>query len=466
MIAGGGYRLDITCCFCGGSLEVDEASRTVRCRHCGSVLRIARDGHVPKYRINDGLAEREVRFLIEHDLKKAKEPLTQSWHGLAQVLVPFWRITGMVLTIRRRATGIPAELFGVREDTADDSPQTEVTFNRKDVTFCANEDFPWGVDSLGVRTQVATLLPLERDFPQAHHLVPLTIDLPAARKRFERTVLSAATAVAPAQIELHTRTVGTEISIIYFPLWIGDISNTRGKKLVQFDPVARRVVALCDANGDVPTADMLPIEETPSLQIVPHRCPNCGADLPDRGRSVAFFCANCRRLFLDNGQEYRECAIRTAGDAAAPCRLFPFWVFNLSTIDRPPDAALHRNMHLLQFREDSFFVPAFEITNPARLLRLVTHYNRCAELPVFEARSVNPETLVDATLSANFAGRLVFPLALAAAALKGLSVEDVPQFPETRFADPQLVWLPYLPERYFWQEALTGAAIERAAVRC
>lgn len=464
MTATPGYRLDITCCFCGGSLDIDEAGRTVRCPHCASILRVAREGRTVKYRFGDRLPEREVRFLIEHHLKKAREPLAQSWQYLSRVFLPFWRITGLALTIRRRANEYVPDIIAGADEPRDDASPVEVTLRHKEVTFCAHETFFWGVESLGVRAQVGTLIPLEHDFHASHHLLPLTGNWAHAQERFERTVTSTATAVAPPGARPETRVISAEAAIIYLPLWVGQFTSVAGTRQVQFDPLARRVVALLNADANLPAADTQTTLD--SVHIVPHRCPNCGADLPERARAVAFFCAGCRRLFLEDGRGYREHPMRMPGAPEPGQRLFPLWVFDLQ---RPVDgdtALLMESIKLLGFRNDRFLVPAFELTNPARLLRLVIHYNRRSQLPHFEAAQLRPDFFADVSVSPHLAARLVLPLTLAARALNGFPAGEVPALSECGLADPELVWLPYAAERYFWHEVITGASIERAAVHC
>jgi len=150
----GGYQLGITCCSCGGKLNVDEASHTISCPHCSSVLKIVRSSGIRKYVIVGGLAEHEVRFHIDRHMKKEGLPLPSRWRELQRIYVPFWRVIGTVFSLTTAPPEFRDQSYGTGAITTGESVDPGVTINTRDVSFCADEKSDLGMESLGVRTQI------------------------------------------------------------------------------------------------------------------------------------------------------------------------------------------------------------------------------------------------------------------------------------------------------------------------
>ena len=62
------------------------------------------------------------------------------------------------------------------------------------------------------------------------------------------------------------------------------------------------------------------------------------------------------------------------------------------------------------------------------------------------------------------AAQLLVPLTTAAKAHKGFKTSEAPISGNLSLGKPELVWLPYTFDRYFWRDTVTGANIEKAAV--
>ena len=129
--------------------------------------------------------------------------------------------------------------------------------------------------------------------------------------------------------------MGLSTALIYFPVWIARFANSTGRYVAQFDPLAKRVASITDEETPIPPGDTITSTETAAIQIIPHRCPNCGMDLPDNARSTTYYCGNCRRMFFDRGEGYRRLQVMIPAGLDAQSTLFPFWVFDLLSSDWP-----------------------------------------------------------------------------------------------------------------------------------
>ena len=428
------------------------------------MLKISRKSDISKYYIHNDLAEREIKFLIERWLKKAGHPLISRWGEISKAYLPFWRITGTAFSIEERPGGALFDTSGFHGNYVNDSPATEVKITPKDITFCANEGFNWGIDSLGIRTQVVKLTPIDKDFDDANHLVPLTMTSEQAEQRFDETVFSIATAVAKAGSNLDIITVGLEKMLIYFPVWIANFIDATGKHTAQFDPLAKRVVSIVDGEMEPLPADTPSCDDLSSIRITPHRCPNCGEDLPDSERSLAYYCNNCQRLFQEQGLTYKELKVRVPSNFDNECKLLPFWVFDLSASDGSEKPKLLKALSLVRFSTEYFYIPAFDLVNASKLLRLINHYNKFHDGFAFKELPTGRYGFTDVILSPEIAAALIAPLTTATKAAKGYKSYEAPIGEEVEYAAPELIWLPYTLDRYFWREQITGAAIEKAAV--
>ncbi len=240
-----GFKLGVTCCFCGGALEIDQAGHAVRCPHCASALKVCREG-MAKYYLADDLVRREVKFLIERHLKKIKQPLVSRWSKITKLYIPFWRVTGTVFTIIDNPPSASFNFMTTADENAagGEQPRAEVKIIEREITCSGDPQTNWGIASLGVRAQVLTLTPVNREFLETAHLIRSTMDQDAAADRFEETAISSAVNTAPPGSQIDLTTIGVESSLIYFPLWIAEFTNQSGRQVAKFDPLAKRVLSI------------------------------------------------------------------------------------------------------------------------------------------------------------------------------------------------------------------------------
>ncbi len=454
------YRVGIDCCFCGAALEIDEASKTTQCGHCGSTMRIARNGLL-KYHLRDSLQKREVKFHIERHLKKELRPLASSWGEIRRVFLPFWRVTGTVFSIKEKnivqnpcETADP-ELVHIQKE----GPAVDVKIIPKDITFCGNDDYTWGLHSLGVRSQVLKLIPVDSDSFGQDAVMSLTLTQTDAEKRFRDSARSYATIGLAERSACSVTSLGLDTSLVYFPLWIADFASAEGRMRAEFDPVAERVVSVGPRKQELPKCRNADISDG-AISATPHRCPNCGCDLPPNEKSYTFYCKNCDRLLVERGGDYAILPLAIPEGAEGSDRLFPMWVFDVSS-----SPAISEQLRSLGYVSNRFFVPAFDISNPYRMIRLISFYNNMHGYFSFAKRQQGEYHFAEVVMSARRAQELILPLAHCASALRGqwkgreIEISNGPEL------QPELIWLPFNVRDYFWCDQLTGATIEKAAVR-
>lgn len=459
---GGGFQLGLDCPFCGGKIEIDEASHTTQCGHCASVLKITRSG-VPNYFVESNLSKREVKFLIDRHLKKRGRPLVSTWHSLEQVYLPFWRLNGTVFKIEAPRHDSDFDIPGHDPFNRDSDDGITVKITPREVSFCADETHRWSLTSLGIRTQVMQLRPVDAAFLADNWLIAPNLTAAQARERFDRSVESVAHVGMMGFSFLQLHSVAVESMLINFPIWYVEFANSDGRQVAQFDAVAKRVVNIAPKDFE------LPERSTPALDLTTttaaaHRCPNCGADLPVAD-SVSYYCDNCWRLYVESAAGYRQLDVQIPPETRESDQLFPFWVFNLESSNWSEKSKFTDTLASCQLREDRFFMPAFRIGNPARIMRLVKHFNRQDYGLSFEPLPSGRFNFVNVHVTPEKAAELMMPLVKAIEAKRGnlVTESEINQIPT--LPPPELIWLPFVPDRYFLRDEITGATIEKAAVK-
>ena len=489
------------CPTCSGPLDFSEGSNAIRCPSCGSRLLVTGRKQVLSYWVKPRIRADVAGAAARTGRLEARVVRSQLY------FVPFYRLTGhdfqwqdvpprpqpdrggipsMVLgggdrTDDRPELDIPigsmlgwgADLLlgrkagDVVRDLLGASPAPEVPLEQRvalmapprSATTASGEaavqfldryvekSFPavdvpgLGLYSLGVRTQ-ALHVSLYR--PEAlaalGTVVPARVDLGAA--------MTQGLAASGFEHVVYRQVLGRVLSLIYFPLWLVELSQGAERWLTVIDAVAESVV---QPRAPLALADALAsgaLDTPRTIGLRPLVCPNCGGDLPVEPDDVIFLCATCGRAWQIHGTELTETPheIARVGDerAKAPrpdeCLYLPFW--RLEPAARPSDGPA--------------WVPAFRYRRLKALQDLTARFS--AKPPAYEAWIGERPAghgcfydVEDAVLLARFtaAGRRRAPAAVKAAA------KDEPGFQGAR-----LVWIPFRREGGSLLDPVAGLALQ------
>ena len=484
------------CPTCSGPLDFSEGTNAIRCPSCGSTLLVTGRKQVLTYwvapRIRADVAGAVART------GRLQAPVA----GSELFFVPFYRLTGHDFqwqeTLPQPAPerAVPSMLFGgggavadgpeidsplgailswgadsllgiragdvVRDmlgeprtsaspvepislatlgPTKPSSPDSTVQLLDRyvETSFPAAELSGLGVASLGVRTQALPVSLFRREaLDSLGAIVRIQTD--------EVTALRQGLAARGFEHVVYRQVLGRILSVIYFPFWVIEMTESAERWLTVVDAVAESIVqprapiALREALVPQPSGDLRTVGFRPLV------CPNCGWALPPETDDVIFLCPSCSRAWRIHGADLTEMAyeiaqVRTVAEPAAALVHLPFWRLE-------PAAA----------GSQTAWVPAFRCRRLKILHDLATRFT--ARPPVYQAGTGERPSgrgcfydAEDAGLLARFAaaGRRRTPDAVKAA------VADEPNFTSAR-----LVWIPFKREGQSLIDPFSGLALQEA----
>lgn len=465
-----GDKIRINCTQCGNPLKIPEGDRSVKCPYCGMVLLITAPNRILKFYLNTELHRRSIKFITEGHCKRSGLKLPSRIEEPILYYVPFWRFGGV-----RYWLYISVEYIEIEGGPAlEAARRVEVDSKPFDLSF-PGSDIPLVRDIfLGIRSQTMELLPsLPESLSGSANIIKPEIILDHARDMaYEKAGVLEDKANA-----VFEELIGEKLTLIYFPVWVSRFINSDGKYHLIIDGVSKR--AVCRHPGDIEEIrDRGGFEGVTSIEILPHHCPECGADLPAGGEAVVFHCGNCGRGWylegnglIHNEQEFAEVTDRDV-------KYYPFWRFeasfnsgdNLLTYKQAKQFFMN---NLSLFIDDSldeifrFYVPAFSFRNPDQAWKLMANLTRSQPEIKFEndltAREFTPCTLPQDE-AAEFARVLWFYLfynSRGSALENSIFLDDIP---DVHFRPGHVVYLPMKEDGIYLKEQISGFTIQKRAV--
>jgi hypothetical protein len=210
------------------------------------------------------------------------------------------------------------------------------------------------------------------------------------------------------------------------------------------------------------------------LTILPHRCPNCGWDLPVESFHVIFPCSNCGRLWkLDDGRygqvtgEAVKPIIDSEINSSRPATYYPFWVFEIrlgqgeSTSIGEMSELLPSEIGLFQAKNKSqpflFYVPAFELRNLSKIPDIGRAF--VCNQPDLKREKINRKKLKGVFISEGDAKKLAEILWLSLIWRRASLGSDA--FGSPIFEKGRILWCPFVQDGTFLRDAVIGYSFQK-----
>ncbi|MBD3233068.1 MAG: hypothetical protein GF315_05035 [candidate division Zixibacteria bacterium] len=420
--------------------------------------------------MNTRLNHRSVKFVTERYCKRSGIDLPRSFDDSRLIYIPFWRFNGMIYQLRAEAVTYTFS------DGATLETEKKVKVDSKpfDINFPGvNQDLVNQI-IMGIRSQVMELHPqLPPKLDKDADIIKPEITLDAAREM----AYSNAFGVYRRKNVCYEELIGEKLTLIYFPVWISRFTNKTGAQWLLLDGVSKRGLACGQdefrgfhSNGD--------FDGVGSIKILPHHCPNCGADLPAGKNAIVYTCQNCWLGWYLDGDRLRQIEIDyvdPGGDKNL--KFFPFWEFGASFNSRGSILTYHQAQMLFRsklsvFVDDSedaifrFFVPGFSARNPRSLWKLSSRLTQSQ--PKFTTSQRLRFSSVPATLpedeAAQMARAIWFYLIFGTATNSFQSWNENSEVPEVNFHPGKLIYLPMKEEGIYLREQFTGFAVQKRGI--
>jgi hypothetical protein len=475
-----GFSIAVGCPGCGGALELEEDFFVLTCRYCESVLRVKMPRTPAAYLVKGRIPASEIRFQVDRFLKTRQLPLTSSGLTVKSLYYPYWKIDGMLVKVRNRR-----QQRELRPPTDYDDGEyfeqevTDINVSRHSLTVasgCSLEGIPI---SIGMRADYIKLHPFsEQEVQDDYDTLALTRP---NDQNLHKLVLKFAS-VGEIGVDSFginkTELFEPSFSVIYFPFHIIEQYDSHGYSRYLMDGVTGRILhhrhpsenLAVDTSIDQSALSKLEAavfspekSDTNSvagnavsidfghLDVLFHRCPVCGEDLPPR-QSHAYICRNCHELvFLEEPQVAVDGMFHTQYDRQQSKSLFPFWSFEISGEDRERVRRLFGGI----FDSSRLLIPAFSMPSIEAMFRLVKRMSAAAPKLALEETEDIDDCFRSVDIGPNRA--LTIARVLAYRELLARNQKAMPGDARVAPLTASLVYVSFQPQSYFFVDSILGA---------
>lgn len=458
-----GFYIGVTCPGCGGNLELQTDFQIVACSHCASVLRLVMPKVPPAWMIKPRKPVTDVRFAVDRYCKDNNLPLTGAGLQVKRLLYPYWKIDAVMLKVRTVVYEVePQTEDEYSEQEPEERTRTDVNLMPYVATLPAGlptEIIPY---SLGMRTDYLLLEPFAREaVPDGFDVLPVVTPFSDAAVRAAKTIGTMAHIDGGKTGDNSNRLFHPVGSIVYFPYFLAEASDSHGVRQFMVDAVTGRVANECRVDQTEAPTEFPDFADVPwgSITVSLHRCSNCGVDLP-LAQSFVYACHNCRHIeFLESSPLLNRELQAPTLSAPKEHSWYPFWALRLS-------ATSAGEVHSLlggPYPSQELVIPAFAIRNFESLYRLsrrvTTAASRLTPSALDRLETIHEPVVVGLHQALTF-GEVILQRDLMARRIPSNSAQPVIAPVEAR-----LWYLPFRAESYFWVDSLLGAiTFERGAL--
>lgn len=450
-----------SCPSCGAPLEFLERANVCRCTFCNLPLLFQSPNSILSYYLEPKLSQREIPFLLDRFRKEKGENLSRRVDEIKLCYLPFWRFTSEVFYTQIDDSSM--ESFG-------EIKEAKILTKDWDINFPAHNSNDFGLSTLGLRPEWLKLkLLTDKNVIPEGEILNLELNSPAAKDRALQSLQFLMEDKRSPENELILKLLEETLSLIYFPLWTVNFIAGEGKYYQIIDGITGRIIKQSSGYFELKKNESRKAQEICPPKIIPHRCPNCGWDLPVTPFHLIFPCENCDRIWMISKNSY----LQVKGEIAKatnirltipsePVSYYPFWVFETRP-QKEKGFSIQKLVELLpseigwfKVKDKSkpflFYIPAFEIRNLSKIPSLSLVLTRTQ--PDLETEIWNKTKLTGAVMSEEDARKIAEILWIHLLSAKvNLSVDE---WRDLAFENGKIVWYPYYEKGNFLEDVVTG----------
>lgn len=453
-----GFCIGVTCPGCGGELELQDDFFILACPHCASVLRVVMPEVPAAYLVPRKRTKLEVRPLVDRYCKENGLPLTGSYFQIQSTLYPYWKIDAVRLKVRNTVyeADLNPDAESMEESQTEEREFTSVglmPFTGSCAAGPASQEIPF---TLGVRTDYIRMIPFaDQNIGPDENCTAVLSPMQKAVEQIVAGISRMGQLDATSARKNSTELLHPKGSMVFFPYFVVD--SQAASKLIRFvvDGVTGRVAGhsiLEDVMVTAPASDEEPAKiEFGALGVVPHRCPNCGVDLPAT-KSYVYQCHNCEHLFfMENNPMLKNELEETSGQLTENDNLVPFWVFHLPLESSSQLQRLFGGI----YQSNSILVPGFKMRNLEAMFRLCKRMSSMAPKLSLGKCEKLAEKHLPVTISAEEAMTMVEVIWKREVVGRELGkAKGLAPFSPIAIS---LLFTPFHSEQYFFVDSISGA---------
>ena len=464
-------RLKVTasCPSCGAPFDFLEGANVAKCNFCGLPLLFLSQKKILRYYLKPKLTRGEIPFLIDRYRKKKGQSLSKRTDEIKRFYLPFWRFTAEVFY-----TIINNTFLDFTSENLDD----EIMTKDWDISFAAHTTNDLGIVSLGMRPEWLELsLLTEKDILKKEEVLNLEIDSPSAKEKALKPLYFYIDKKKSSEDELVLRLLEQRLSLIYFPLWVVNFTSPEGEFFQIIDGITKRTLKQGRGNFELKKERKEDAAKLYPLKIIPHRCPNCGWDLPVNQFHLVFPCENCERIWKLSEKGYRE----VKGEKAKPKQkynshlprslgYYPFWVFQTEIPDKKRLSIqdvlniLPSEIGLFKVVKKSnpflFYIPAFEIKNLKKVPDISLAFTRTQpDLSIQPAKNENLKGVFISEEDAKELAEILWTSLLSSK--QNINLGD---WRNLKFERGKIIWIPFYQDGIFLRDAEIGYGFQKVSV--
>jgi DNA-directed RNA polymerase subunit RPC12/RpoP/ribosomal protein L37AE/L43A len=467
-------RLKATACCpaCGAPFELLEGANVTVCPYCQLPLFFQSPKSILRYFLEPKVQRRSISFLVDRYRKEIGDSLTKRINEANLLYLPFWRYTAQAfytIVVQPRLSSFPL--------VPEEQQETDEILTREwDINLAGHVSNDLGIGTLGMRPDWLNLSILTEMNKLKQHgdVLSLELDSKAAKDRAVKALNFYIERKKAPEDELVLKLIEERLSLIYFPLWTVDFLAPEEKFHQVIDAITGRVLKQAQGHFERKKCRSDDVDEFYPPQIVPHRCPNCGWDLPVKQFHVVYPCRNCGRIWKIGEDGYSETKGKIAkakeetdSSTVKSSAYYPFWVFE-TKLQQGRGSSIEEVFKLLpseiglfsvkdKSRPFLFYIPAFELGNLKKIADIGMTYFRTQ--PQLEKVAVDKQELKGVLINEEDAKRVAELLWYSIISWKANL--DPEKWKELKLESTGVVWCPCYKEGMFLRDAVVGYSYQK-----